>query len=725
MLKNKDMEMKLIKKVTPVLVLVMIATIFIAIPMNARAEPHQEDKEIWENTTLTEDHYFANGYGFIIMVGGITLDGDGYKIVGGGSGSGVLCISKSDVTIKNLTIEGFSEGISMHGGNDNSITGNYISDNHIGIFISSPFSMVTNNIIAQNTHGVLVNYTDHNIYRNLLMNNDNQIYDPLPASNSWYDGTNEVGNFWSNYFGLDNGDGGREAGDWIGDTEIPHEGVDMYPLLDPSIPEAYGPLPHTGWWMWGRGGSIADLSLIAPNDDEVSEFLNTIGKMAFWAPNPDWQSPEAHALVMVGLNPYDPIPEYEGDWILQLTGGGTPVSATMAVSEGGRIISVTDFSDDLVEDQILTKTKNVHYIGDTAEVVDGDKSKKDLDAPTIHVSQPVPSQHIYDDSVNVVGTATDASGVASITITLNEEEVPITPTGSPEVVPFSTTFENLEWGKNVIEIVATDVESYSITVWRTIYKVAPPVIESIDGPLDPVAMGTDFGISGSFSDESEGDTHTATWDWGDGEPPTEGEVTEPTPGEVGTVTGSYNYDKPGVYSVTLTVEDSTGESDIFKWPQYIVIYDPSGSFVTGGGWINSPVDAYPADPELIGKANFGFVAKHKKGSMEPTGNTEFQFHVGDLNFHSDVYEWLVIAHARAIFKGTGTINGGGSYMFMLTAVDGEVTGGGGVDKFRIKIWAEISEDIIYDNMPDAEDDAELNEATEIGGGSITIHKKRK
>ena len=46
----------------------------------------------------------------------------------------------------------------------------------------------------------------------------------------------------------------------------------------------------------------------------------------------------------------------------------------------------------------------------------------------------------------------------------------------------------------------------------------------------------------------------------------------------------------------------------------------------------------------------------------------------DLNFQSDVYDWLVVAGARAQFKGTGTINGEGNFGFMLTAIDGEQPG---------------------------------------------------
>ncbi len=98
----------------------------------------------------------------------------------------------------------------------------------------------------------------------------------------------------------------------------------------------------------------------------------------------------------------------------------------------------------------------------------------------------------------------------------------------------------------------------------------------------------------------------------------------------------------------------------------VVVYDPSAGFVAGGGWIDSPAGVYTADPPLTGKANFGFVSKYKKGAPVPTGNTEFQFKAGNLNFHSTSYDWLLITGSDyAKFKGTGAINGEGEYKFML------------------------------------------------------------
>jgi hypothetical protein len=194
------------------------------------------------------------------------------------------------------------------------------------------------------------------------------------------------------------------------------------------------------------------------------------------------------------------------------------------------------------------------------------------------------------------------------------------------------------------------------------------------------------------------------------------------------VTKSYQFSNAGVYAVTLTLNDNLGGITITNTvvpdnlPAMIVAYDPNGGFVTGGGWIMSPPGAYVPNLSLTGKANFGFVSKYQKGATLPTGNTEFQFHATNFNFKSAAYDWLVIGGARAQYKGLGTINGTGNYGFILTAIDGQINGGGGTDKFRIKIWDKNNGDtIIYDNMLGALDGD--NPTTVLGGGSIVIHSK--
>jgi len=230
------------------------------------------------------------------------------------------------------------------------------------------------------------------------------------------------------------------------------------------------------------------------------------------------------------------------------------------------------------------------------------------------------------------------------------------------------------------------------------------------------AVGTPVNFTGTFADNA-GDTHTAQWMFDNlAQAGTVDEIN-------GTVTATHVFATAGVYQVKLTVTDQLGASGtadtVGGLPAMVVIYDPSGGWVTGGGWINSSAGAYAANPSLTGKASFGFVSKYEHGAHVPTGQTEFQFKTGNLNFHSTSYDWLVVAGARAQYKGSGRINGAVDYAFMLTAIDGQINGGGGQDKFRIKIWSKDNGGVIYDNQMGG-GDAD-NPTTALGGGSIVIH----
>jgi len=242
---------------------------------------------------------------------------------------------------------------------------------------------------------------------------------------------------------------------------------------------------------------------------------------------------------------------------------------------------------------------------------------------------------------------------------------------------------------------------------------AAPEITAVTGPSGPLALGSSASVTVDFTDADNQQTHSILFDWDDG---TSDSVS--VAAGIGTATQAHTYAAPGVYAVTVTVSDPcTSVSQEF---QFVVIFDPNGGFVTGGGWIQSPAGAYTADPSLTGRANFGFVSKYQNGGSVPTGQTEFHFEVGELNFHSTDYEWLVVAGPLAQYKGTGTINGAGSYNFLLTARDGQANGGGGVDKFRIKIWN--AGGVIYDNVQGASNDIDSADPQVIQGGSIVIHK---
>jgi 5-hydroxyisourate hydrolase-like protein (transthyretin family) len=274
------------------------------------------------------------------------------------------------------------------------------------------------------------------------------------------------------------------------------------------------------------------------------------------------------------------------------------------------------------------------------------------------------------------------------------------------------------WYDDYFGVISVEVSDGYFTVTAsttvTVYNVAPDITYLTVSP-GVVAVGGTVTLDATFTDPGTLDTHTAMIDWeNDGTyDDTMLLVTSP-------IQKTHSYADAGVYTVKLTVEDDDlgSDTEIF---QYVVVYDPSDGFVTGGGWINSPEGAYTPDPTLTGRANFGFVSKYKKGQQNPTGNTEFQFQVADLNFHSDSYDWLVIAGAKAMYKGTGTINGAGNYGFMLSAIDEKLSNAYDVDMFRIRIWDKNNGDaVIYDN--NIGNDPYGNPTTAIAGGQIVIHK---
>jgi hypothetical protein len=238
-------------------------------------------------------------------------------------------------------------------------------------------------------------------------------------------------------------------------------------------------------------------------------------------------------------------------------------------------------------------------------------------------------------------------------------------------------------------------------------------------------------FSGALVDAA-GDSHTASWRLTNDtqETAVAGAVSTPTPAtepdlETKQITGTHTFTQPGVYLVTLEVQDqllNSAATDVMGpdgLTAMVVIYDPSGGFVNGGGWIQSPVGAYAADPALTGMASFGFVSRYQPGATIPTGNTEFKFKVANFDFRSTSYEWLVVGGPKAQYKGWGKVNGEAGYRFLLTAWDGQRPGGGGTDKFRIKIWNEATGAVVYDNKMGASETG--NDATALGGGSVTIH----
>jgi hypothetical protein len=352
--------------------------------------------------------------------------------------------------------------------------------------------------------------------------------------------------------------------------------------------------------------------------------------------------------------------------------------------------------------------------------------------PPANVSISVsPSAINENDSVSVSGSFSDADivdadqgGAHTVVIEWGDgsQSTLTVPAGQ---LMFSATHQYLDdkptatsSDVNTINATVTDTGGASSSGSTTVtVNNLPPAITGVSGPPDPVPVGSTVTIAATFTDVGTLDTHTCVFSWGDGSPDTT--VTAVGTGS-GSCSGTHKYTVSNVYEPTVTVRDDDKGSATSSF-EFVVVYDANNGFVTGGGWITSPAGALAARPAQTGKATFGFVSKYLKGSTVPTGNTEFDFHAGDFNFKSTSYEWLVISGSKARYHGFGKINGAGNFEFELTAWDGKLSGGGGLDKLRLQVWDQNQGNaMIYDNQIGAP--AGADPTTVLGGGSITIHQ---
>ncbi len=289
---------------------------------------------------------------------------------------------------------------------------------------------------------------------------------------------------------------------------------------------------------------------------------------------------------------------------------------------------------------------------------------------------------------------------------------------------FGFTFPGIGTIGNAVRISLNGLGNNNVVFDATTTVVPPddicPVISNIQPTLVPI--NTPFDLTANVDDTTTGgstiDSASYSIEYGT---PVAMTASDGTFDEISeNVKATLSITSAGIYNVCVSATDAAGNT--CEECILLAVYDPSAGFVTGGGWINSPDGAYTpntpnddTDDHLVGKANFGFVSKYKKGASIPDGNTEFQFQAGGLNFHSTSYQWLVVnANGQnAQFKGDGKINGIGNFGFMVRGWDGAKNAT--PDTFRIQIWDKENGDApVYDNGD-----------TVLGGGNIVIHVPKK
>ena len=151
---------------------------------------------------------------------------------------GVLLVNTKESIIKNVTMSGNDVGIDLLMSSNNTIIMNsLIAINWLSIYLtSSNNNTFTENTIRNGDYGISTRYSNGNtIYHNNFIDNIVQQYQ-VNSSNKWDNGAE--GNYWSDYNGTDT------SGDGVGDTLVPHLGVDYHPLM--SIYDTLPPIAHAG-----------------------------------------------------------------------------------------------------------------------------------------------------------------------------------------------------------------------------------------------------------------------------------------------------------------------------------------------------------------------------------------------------------------------------------------------------------------------------------------------
>ncbi len=576
-----------------------------------------------------------------IRANGITLDGNGFSSLDSDEYYAVYSYNLSDVTIKNLNISGSTYGILALEGNNLTVTNNSVSGGNYGIFARS--ADTNNNVTI--TNNTISNPRSYGIYA-LFVNNSNVSIDQNTIS----------GPGGSYGIDIENRSGAVAitnnviSGFYYG---ISADSPDNWTITNNTISNS----SRYGLYLFNRyNGSVSVYNNNFINNP-TQIFNYYYGTRSFF-----------NQAAPVGGN-------FFSNFNTPGQGCNNANSDSFCDSpyyfNGGQDNLPWTTQDGWVVNQAPTADAGASYSGNEGSAIAlSSASASDPDGDTLTYTWNVDSNLCSFNNESALNPTLTCSDNGSYTATLD---------------------------------VFDGTETVSSAASVTVNNIAP-TLGAISVDVAMVPVNTAISASANFTDPGTLDTHSATWDWGDGT--TSGTVTQGAGS--GSVNDSHEYSLPGVYTIKLTVTDKDNAVSNESVYQFVVVYDPSGGFVTGGGWIDSPVNADYQYMQVGGKATFGFVAKYKKGANVPDGNTVFQFKAGDLSFYSSSYEWLVVAGNTAQFKGEGTINGEGSYKFMITADDDNP------DTFRIKIWYEEngSEIVVYDN----------GSQQSLGGGSIVVHK---
>ena len=410
--------------------------------------------------------------------------------------NGIICHEYSNPSIDgNSIINNACQGVTCINNSNPTIRGNTISQNNETGIITDLDSTGTiqGNVIAENKVGIELggNSLNNVVYHNNFLNNTEQTTSRGPL-NVWDNGAE--GNYWSDYNGVDsNGDG-------IGDTLLPHLGIDNFPLVQP-----WNETRTFNAYAW-KGITY---QVTTQSNNTIAAFDSSIStkQVSFNATGPSGNVGYCNVTIPKAL--------------LQ----GNPYQVNVDEKAASNI-SVTETAEETSIYFVYNLT--THRVKITGTQV------LDIIPPLADAG---PNQTVNEDIVMTLDGSGSYDNVGVVNHTWTFVDVtPKTLTGMKPTYIFNTP------GKYTATLNVTDaIGNWNISsVLVTVLDITPPIANA--GQNQTILQGETLTFDASKSNDNVGIV-SYSWDFGDGTSQTG-------------IAATHNYSNPGAYLVTLTAKDA-------------------------------------------------------------------------------------------------------------------------------------------------------------------------
>ncbi len=272
-------------------------------------------------------------------------------------------------------------------------------------------------------------------------------------------------------------------------------------------------------------------------------------------------------------------------------------------------------------------------------------------------------------NLNFAGSGTTASGdsIVSYEWDFNYDGNPADFAASASGTNVSHSFGAV--GNYTVALRVTDDDGQSAISTLAVSVVnTPPTAGPITGPASGVRQQS-LAFNGSFTDPDANDAHQVSWDFGDGNT-----IALHSTDDTGALSPSHIYTADGTYTVTMTVEDSSGATSS---SQFVVAITSSG--MQGG---NLYVGAASGGDSVIITHNSSGVVVHVDGGTQTYGLGSGMIYIYGGNGNDLLAVSNSISNSVLIDGGAGDdIIGGGSGNDILLGGSGDdiIIGGAGRD----------------------------------------------